>query len=112
MNSLEINGRRALSIWWSFIWRSWLCTLPICFVGLALMRSLIPMPLPHKPGEPPHPFSPADMPSHYGAKFGLLWVFMMGGMIICQTLAMRWALKTKWSDFKLVAVPANDGGSH
>ncbi len=35
--------------------------------------------------------------------FGL-WLFMMVFYIAAQVQAMRWMLKTKWSDFRLQAV--------
>jgi hypothetical protein len=35
--------------------------------------------------------------------FGL-WVFMMAFYIAAQVQAMRWMLKTKWSDFRLQAI--------
>lgn len=65
------------------------------------MFLVIPFP---KPGEPPKPIDPSSIPGFVG-KFFLIWVLMLSGMIIMQTLAMKWLLKTKWSDFKLVMAP-------
>jgi hypothetical protein len=38
------------------------------------------------------------------AKGFVLWLFMMAINIAVQVQAMRWMLKTKWSDFRLQVV--------
>ena len=101
MRSLEITIRRALKMWWSFVWRAWVLTMPLAVVALPVMHWLMPIP---KPGEPP--VNPVQVP-HFFAKFFILWLFLMLGMAFMQALAMRWALKTKWSDFKLIATPSD-----
>lgn len=62
------------------------------------------MPFP-KPGEPPKAMDPNSIPG-FGAKIFLIWTVMMSGMIIMQTLAVKWLLKTKWSDFKSILAPS------
>lgn len=52
--------------------------------------------------------NPDQIPGFAG-KFFVIWILMVVGMIFTQALAIRWTLKTKWSDFKLVLVPANEG---
>jgi hypothetical protein len=100
MKPVEITFTRAFKILWSFIWRGYLLMLPVMIVMMPLMFWLIPMP---KKGEsvPPTP------PQFSGAKFFMIWLFMVGGMLFMQTLALRWAMKAKWSDFKLIAVPSD-----
>lgn len=41
-------------------------------------------------------------------KFFAIWMFMMIASFCAQIFAIKWALKTKWSDFKLVAEPLAD----
>lgn len=97
---MEITFYRAFKIWWSFTWRACITLLPLMFIMFPLMMWILPIP---KPGEPPPVLKPDQIPGFMG-KFFIIWIFMMIGMVFLQTLALRWMLKTKWSDFKLVAV--------
>ena len=63
------------------------------------------MPFP-KPGEVPKPPEFKDFPI-----FFLIWLVMMVGGAFVQAIAMRWALKTKWSNFELVAVSTKEDES-
>lgn len=42
------------------------------------------------------------------ALFMFLWLTMIGGGLLMQLLAIKWVLKTKWSDFRLIAVPVDN----
>jgi len=96
---MEITFLRAIKIWWSFVWRAWILSLALMIVLFPLMFWLLPIP---KPGEPP-----AQLPGFFG-KFFVIWIVMMVGMVSLHAFSIRWMLKTKWSDFKLVAVPPED----
>lgn len=98
---MEITFLRSVKIWWGFMWRAWILTMPLALVTFPFMFLLIPFP---KLGEPPKPIDPSSIPGLAGKLF-IIWVFMMVGMVVMQSFAMRWLLKTKWSDFSLVAVP-------
>jgi hypothetical protein len=101
---IEITFLRAAKVWWSFIWRAWILMLPLGLLFFPLMYLVVTIP---HPGSPPPALRPDQMPG-FIAKFFVLWIVMMGGMVCVQTLAIRWMLKTKWSDFKLVAVPIDE----
>jgi hypothetical protein len=56
------------------------------------------MPFP-KPGEPPKPMEPKFVPI-----FFVIWLLMMFGTLSIYVFALKWALKTKWSDFQVQLV--------
>ena len=99
---MEVTFSRAFKIWWGFMWRAWILTMPLTALIAPIMFLVIPFP---KPGEPPKPMDANSIPGFVG-KFFLIWILMMAGMVVMQSLAMRWVLKTKWSDFKVVLVPS------
>lgn len=96
MNQIDLTIKQTLKILWSFLWRGWLLMMPIMVLMLVAMRFMIPFP---KPGEPP---MPPDLKQMQFLFFG--WLVMMGLWVVSQGFALRWALKTKWSDFRIVAV--------
>lgn len=100
MNQINLTIGQSLKILWSFLWRGWVLTLPLMIAMLVAMRFLIPFP---KPGEPPHPPDMKMMPV-----FFILWLVMMIGLFITQAYALRWALKARWSNFRIVAVSPSE----
>jgi Na+-driven multidrug efflux pump len=100
MEKIEVTFNRALKIWWSFIWRTWILMIPLALICLPLMHFLLPFP---KPGEPPD-MNLGQKPGFLGLFF-IIWLVMMMGMVVLQTLAIKWTIKTKWSDFELKAIP-------
>jgi len=101
---VEITVVRGIKIWWSIIWRSIILGGPAMGIIMAFAMKMLNFP---KPGDDPKAFNPAAT-SGAGFKFFLIWCLMMVLMIFVHGLAVRWALKTKWSDFKLVAVPPEE----
>ena len=98
MSTIEITFMRALKVWWSFIWRGYVLLLPVGIVmGVAMFWM---MPFPTHPG----PMGPDQAKLMIG-KGSVFWIVMMVLMVVVQTFAMRWMLKTRWSDFTLVAAP-------
>jgi hypothetical protein len=69
-------------------------------VAMVIAISILPFP---KAGQPTPVLRPDQIPGMTSKMFGL-WVFMMAIYIVAQVQAMRWMLKTKWSDFRLQAV--------
>lgn len=75
-------------------------SIPAFVVIFPLMYFMLPFP---KPGSPPESMNPANIPG-FAFKFFLIWLVMMASFIVAYTFALRWLLKTKWSDFRLVAI--------
>ena len=95
---MEVTYSRALKIWWSYVWRMAVSMLPVMILMPLTMFLLGIIP---KPGDPP--FDPSRNGEIF-AKMSVLWVFMMTIGIAVQVFAMRWMLRTNWSDFKLQVV--------
>ena len=100
---IEITFKRAFKIWWSLGWRFAVMQIGLMPIVVPLMFWVTP-PFP-KPGEPYNP--PVPDASYFG-KFFVIWVFMVIGTIFLHTIAIQWFMRTKWSDFKLKAVPLSD----
>ena len=100
MNGTDVTFGRALKIWWSYVWRAILLMLPVMVVAMLIIVAILPLP---KAGEVPRP---DQIPGLASKMFGL-WLFMMVFYIAAQVQAMRWMLKTKWSDFRLQAISDN-----
>jgi hypothetical protein len=96
MKKIDLTAGQAAKIFWSFIWRGWVLMLPIMILMTIVVRTLIPLP---KPGDPPQPPDIKQMPLFFVA-----WAIMMAIFLASQIFALRWALKAKWSDFRIIAV--------
>jgi hypothetical protein len=99
MNKIDLTLRQTGKIWWSFMWRGWVLMMPVMIIMTIAGRFLIPFP---NPGEPPQPPDIKQMPI-----FFMVWLAMMVLFLLTQIFALRWALKTKWSDFRIVPVSAS-----
>jgi hypothetical protein len=99
MSDINITFGRALKIWWSYVWRAVILLIPILVITMIIAVSLFPFP---KSGDVTL-LRPDQIPGFIGKGF-VLWLFMMALNIVVQVLAMRWMLKTRWSDFRLQAV--------
>jgi Na+-driven multidrug efflux pump len=100
MDVVDVTFRRALQIWWSYVWRAFVLVIPIMLVTMPLLFVIMPLP---KPGQP-NAALPLDQVPALMARATGLWVIMMSLNVIAQVFAMRWMLKTKWRDFRLQAV--------
>jgi len=88
---------RAFKVWWSYFWRALLLGL----LGGFLMVPLMFMLMPHAAhGER---LDPQQLHSAL-ARFALLWPLIIVLNVLLQVQAMRWMLKTRWSDFRLTAM--------
>jgi len=63
---VEITFLRSLKIWWGFMWRAWVLTMPLAAVIAPMMFFLMPFP---KPGEPPKTMDPSSIPGFAGKFF-------------------------------------------
>ena len=97
---VEITLQRSAKIWWSFVWRAWVLTLPMALIMYPIMLWIVPF---SKPGDRPGAINPGDV-SGLGGKIFIMWLVMVVGMVVTQSFAVKWMLKTRWSDFKLVLV--------
>jgi hypothetical protein len=99
VNGTDVSFGRASKIWWSYAWRAIVLMIPVMIVAAVITFSILPFP---KAGQAPV-LRPDQIPGMMSKMFGL-WLFMMVFYIAAQVQAMRWMLKTKWSDFRLQAV--------
>ena len=100
MTTVDMTFGRALKVWWAYAWRSMVLWIP---VGIAIGSSMfawIPWP---RPGETSADYMAAHWPDIL-TRMSTLSLIMTLVAIAVQTLAMRWALHTQWSDFRLLAV--------
>ena len=101
MNQLDITFGRALKVWWSYAWRASVLWIPVGFAMAISMFWIVPFP---RPGQP---WTPSQV-SAWMANGFLIWIVVMAVAIVVQTIAMRWMLKTRWSDFRLVALSGDE----
>ena len=108
MTTVDITLGRAFRVWWSYAWRSIvLSPLVIVPVQILVITWIVP-------------YARAAVVGHGLDRPGmrevleLLWVvwpIAIVGMIIVQSIAMRWMLRrARWADFKLIVSPM-DGSS-
>lgn len=100
MNTTDLTLVRSFKFLWSFYWRAWLLTLPVFAVLMPFMFMMSPLP---KPGETPKPPDPKLLPW-----FFIAWVACMAGGLLTQAVAIRWATKAKWSDFRVAIINASE----
>lgn len=88
---------RAFKVWWSYFWRAFVLGILVSVVLVPLMIMMMPH-VAH--GER---LDPGQMHSAL-ARFALLWPLIIVVNVLLQVQAMRWMLKTRWSDFRLAAM--------
>ena len=97
---------QALKVWWSYSWRASILVIPLWTIVTAwslkgLVSSMQDMQISQQcldslnVGQVSHLFSG-------GVTMSILFMVLMTGI---QVLAMRWTLNSRWSDFRLKAVP-------
>lgn len=101
MPVLEVTLARAAKIWWSILWRTWvLLIIPWTALVAVMFRAFSRYMTPPPPGAPAAAFGASHVP-HLPR---WLWLLSMIIFIAIQIFALRWALKARWSDFRLQAV--------
>jgi hypothetical protein len=100
MTTVNITFLRALKFWWSFTWRTLVISFPIYVLGMyRLFVWLAPFPT------RVNPQAHAALASPHSAQIlAVVWPVVTVVSIIIQIVAVRWALTTRWSDFRLQAV--------
>jgi hypothetical protein len=100
MKTVDVTLLRALKFWWSFTWRTIVISFPIYVIGMyRVFVWIAPIPTRANP-QPNATLSTLHSPSH----LALLWPIVTIIVITIQVIAVRWALKSRWSDFRLEAV--------
>jgi hypothetical protein len=94
---IEMTYGRAFKVWWSYVWRALVLSVLVSCVTVPLMIVLMPH-VAH--GERLDP----DQLHRALARFALLWPLLVIVNVLLQVQAMRWMLKTRWSDFRLAAM--------
>ncbi len=101
MDQVIVTWTRALKIWWSFAWRTWvlslLIVLPLQIVFMIFIFRHLP-----RAGTPT---DPADF-MRAASGMMLAWPLLMAAIVALQAQGMRWMLrKAQWSDFRLAVLP-------
>jgi hypothetical protein len=112
MQPVELTLPRTIKIWWSITWRTcvisvipWLVLVAVMFRRISTYMRPGPVVAGNVPQAPFVPFA-----FHHSPGSGLLgWLVSMLVLIAIQVLAIRWALKTRWSDFRLQALSEPQG---
>jgi hypothetical protein len=101
MTIVNVTFLRALKFWWSFTWRTLVISFPLYVFGMYRLFVGI-APFPARANPQPHA-APPTLHSLHVLLF-VLWPLVTVVSIIVQIVAVRWALTTRWSDFRLQAV--------
>jgi heme/copper-type cytochrome/quinol oxidase subunit 2 len=108
MTTVDVTLGRAFRVWWSYTWRSMvLSTLVIVPVQILVITWIVPYARATSVG---HGLDRPRMRELLELMW-FVWPIAIVGMIIVQTIAMRWMLRrARWADFKLIVSPM-DGSS-
>lgn len=100
---------QAFKVWWSYSWRASILVIPLGIVmtawSLAGLFSAV-----EKMQQSGQSLSNLDIEQLAGLVSGGTTLFVLSVVLtgIIQVFAMRWALNSRWSDFRLKAVPPDD----
>src|SRR5512146_2032165 len=97
---------QAFKVWWSYSWRASILVIPLGIIMTAwslagLFSTLQNMSL---SGQNPANLN-VDQLTHLVSGGATLWILSLVLTAVIQVFAMRWALNSRWSDFRLKAVP-------
>lgn len=99
---------QAFKVWWSYSWRSSILVIPLTIIMLVWsLAGLLPaLEKMTQSGQ-----SPSDVNIEQLMRLATggttMMVLSMVLIAVVQVVAMRWALNSSWSDFRLKAVPPN-----
>jgi hypothetical protein len=96
---------QAFKVWWSYSWRASILVIPVALIMTAWSLAGILPALENmlQTGQTPD----VDQLMRLASGGTLLMVLSLIIIAAVQVLAMRWALNSSWSDFRLKAVPPN-----
>ena len=103
MTTVDVTLGRAFRVWWSYTWRCMvLSTLVIVPARIIVITWIVPHARAVVVG---HVLDRPRMRELLELLW-LVWPIALVGMIIVQTIAMRWMLRrARWADFKLIVSP-------
>lgn len=103
MTAVELTSFRAMKVWWSFLWRTWVFMIPVSLLLVIIMAigffAFGGSAILH--GAPPNPsaISPA-----FAVIIGLMYLVFIPATLAIQIIALKLALRVRWADFYFVAV--------
>jgi hypothetical protein len=104
---------QALKVWWSYSWRSSILVFPLAIIMTAIsLAGLISTAQRVLQSGQSLSSLNIDQLSHLVSGGFSMWILSMVLTAVIQIFAMRWTLNSRWSDFRLKAVPPDaDVGS-
>jgi hypothetical protein len=92
---VPITFGRGAKIWWSYMWRALVLITPLMVVLVPVVLYVMPHPGRGAPVTP-------DQLHEALSTLRPIWLVTLVVNVLLQVQAMRWMLKTRWSDFRLV----------
>jgi hypothetical protein len=92
---MELSFAQATKVWWSYLWRQAVLYLPVLLVMIAVLRIGVDQASPPPPGTAPQWLAYIPLAT-------------LPFTLVIQILALRWTLKTRWSDFHIAVVPSEE----
>jgi hypothetical protein len=101
---------QAFKVWWSYSWRASLLVMPLGVIMTAwslfgLFSAVEKMALSGQDPAQGLASLNLDQLTRLASAGASLWILSMVLTAAIQVLAMRWTLNSRWSDFRLKAVP-------
>ncbi|MGH8290212.1 MAG: hypothetical protein ACREV7_14500 [Steroidobacteraceae bacterium] len=100
---------QAFKVWWSYSWRASILVIPLAIIMTAwslagLIATLENM---MQSGQSLQSLGTMNMEKLLGLVSGGTTLFILSMVLtaVIQVFAMRWTLNSRWSDFRLKAVP-------
>lgn len=97
---------QAFKVWWSYSWRSSILVIPLAIImtlwSLAGLFSTVENMV--QSGQSPSNLN-IDQLTRLASGGVTMWVLSLVLTAVIQVFAMRWTLNSRWSDFRLKAVP-------
>jgi hypothetical protein len=97
---------QAFKVWWSYSWRASILVIPLGIImtvwSLAGLFSTVENML--QSGQSLSNLN-IDQLTHLASGGASLWILSLVLTAAIQVFAMRWTLNSRWSDFRLKAVP-------
>ena len=99
---------QAFKVWWSYSWRASILVIPLTIIMMAWsLAGLLPMlEKMLQSGQSPSDLN-VDQLMRLATGGTTMMILSMVLIAVVQVFAMRWALNSSWSDFRLKAVPPN-----
>jgi hypothetical protein len=101
---------QAFKVWWSYSWRASILVIPLGIIMTAwslfgLFSTVEKMALSGQGPAQGLAHLNLDQLTRAASAGASLWILSMALTAVIQVFAMRWTLNSRWSDFRLKAVP-------